>query len=313
MCTAGLRSRPVVGPALCVVYVSRVIPEYPPFSAIAFIPSPSIDLSPSTSKMSWIWSSAPPSDELEAPITRPTEDINIDPYATSFPTESQSDDTFGTAFGEIDYGSSTAQTPSADAFDLYTPPPSTFDLSPAPSSAPSVNFGQMGHINPAIVSPRTIRSQGAVDYVFADDYKELRKKSGAEQLTFLAGGSYLTGAAVGGSKGFYDAMRASVGKTTKLRLNAVLNGVGKRGAGMANTFGVLALGFSLAESAIYAYTNDETSTNYALAGAIAGGIFKSTRGPRAAALWSAAGAATALGTIYASRQGYYGRGLQGVL
>lgn len=176
----------------------------------------------------------------------------------------------------------------------------------------------MGRINPSIVSPRSAlrnrnTASGNVDYVFADDYKDVRKKSGAEQLTFLAGSSYLTGAVVGGSRGFYEAMRASAGKTTKLRLNAVLNGAGKRGAAMANAFGVLALGFSLSESAIYNYTNDETLGNYAFAGAIAGGIFKSTRGPRVAALWAAAGAVTALGTVYASREGYYGRGLQGIL
>lgn len=160
---------------------------------------------------------------------------------------------------------------------------------------------------------RAPRSSDAVDYVFAEDYRSFRKKSGTEQLTYLTGGSYLTGAIIGGSRGFYDAMRASAGKGTKLRLNAVLNATGKRGAIMANTFGVLALAFSLSESALYNYTSDETLGNYAAAGATAGALFKSTRGPRTAAVWAAAGAVTALGTVWASREGYYGRGLQGVL
>lgn len=175
----------------------------------------------------------------------------------------------------------------------------------------------MRQIDPTLVSPgSSIRSRSAapsVDYVFADDYKPFRKKSGTEQLTYLAGSAYLTGAVIGGSRGCYQGLAASVGKAPRLRLNAVLNATGKQGALLANTFGILALAFSLSESTIYNYTSDETVGNYALAGAAAGAIYKSTRGGRAAAIWSIGGAALALGTVYASREGYYGKGLQGIL
>lgn len=277
--------------------------------------------------MSWIWSSSPPSDEPLDSSTNPgSEEISIDPYSPAFPSEntgSTTTESFGTAFSDdIDYSASPSGPSAADSFDIYAPqPPTSFSTSPMdPISSPSLDFGGMARINPNVVSPRNVlRPRGpgdaspTVDYVFADDYKDMRKKSGAEQLTFMAGSAYLTGAILGGSRGFYEALRASAGKPAKLRLNAVLNGSGKRGSALANAFGVLALGFSLSESALYNYTNDETLGNYALAGALAGGIYKSTRGPRVAAVWAAAGAVTALGTVYASRQGYYGRGLQGVL
>lgn len=260
--------------------------------------------------MSWLWSSAPSTDEANP--EPPAEELSLDPYATDLPSD------FTSAFDD-DFDTTAAP---ADSFDIYaspTPsfaPDSSFEPSFAPSSAaPAIDFGSMGRINPSVLSPRSLgtRPSDNVDYVFADDYRAFRKKSGTEQLTYLTGGSYLTGAVAGGSRGFYDAMRDSAGKAAKLRLNAVLNGTGKRGAAMANTCGILALGFCLSESLLYNYTGDETLTNYAAAGAAAGALFKSTRGPRTAAVWAAAGAVTAIGTVWASREGYYGRGLQGIL
>lgn len=266
--------------------------------------------------MSWLWSSPPPSDEPPTPIP---EIITEDPYARS-PTSD-----FGTAFDDdLPYPS---PHPSTDSFEFYSPQsdtfsssfPTSFDTSTSPSSSqsPSLDFRTMRQIDPALISPgSSIRSRSAapaVDYVFTDDYKSFRKKSGTEQLTYLAGSAYLTGALVGGSRGCYQGLAASIGKPPKLRLNAVLNATGRQGALLANAFGILALAFSLSESAVYNYSSDETMGNYALAGAAAGALYKSTRGGRVAAVWSAGGAVLALGTVYASRRGYYGQGLQGIL
>lgn len=266
--------------------------------------------------MSWPWSSPPPSDE---PLTPARETISEDPYAPSPNSD------FGTAFD--DDLPSTSPRPSTDSFDFYSPQsdafsspsfPTSFEPPAPPSSqSPSLDFRTMRQIDPALISPgSSIRSRSTaptVDYVFADDYKSFRKKSGTEQLTYLAGSAYLTGALIGGSRGCYQGLAASVGKPPKLRLNAVLNATGKQGALLANAFGVLALAFSLSESAIYNYSSDETMGNYALAGATAGALYKSTRGGRVAAIWAVGGAALALGTVYASRRGYYGHGLQGIL
>lgn len=268
--------------------------------------------------MSWPWSTAPP--PAEEPLLSTT-DPTPDPYAA--PSD------FGTAFGDDLLSTSTDAAPPTDSFDFYTPPPPTsFPLSdplsppPAPtppssSSTPTLDFNAMRRINPSQISPRaslnTSPAAPGIDYVFSDDYKPFRKKCATEQLTYLTGGAYLTGALIGASSGCVEALRASAGKSSRLRLNAVLNASGKRGAVMANALGVLALAFSLSETAVYNYTSDETMANYALAGGAAGAIYKSTRGVRVAGVWAMGGALVALGTVYASREGWYGRGLQGVL
>lgn len=274
--------------------------------------------------MSWLWSTAPTSDEANPKNN--VDDMSIDPYAadplstdrfaTGFGTQSKnSDNEFGTAFSD-DFDANTGPTPQA-SFDIYAtaPPPTSFDMnSPQTEESSSVNFSTMGRIDPTILSPRSqVGRSSHIDYVFADDYRDVRKKSGAEQLTFLAGSGYLFGMSVGGTIGAITALRASGGKPARLRVNALLNGAGKNGSRAANMLGVLALAFSLSESAIYNYTNDDTIANYAFAGAASGALYKSTRGVRVAGVWALGGMAMTIGGIWASRQGYYGRGLQGLL
>lgn len=270
--------------------------------------------------MSWLWSSPAPED----PKDSTPEQIAHDPYASSYSNSLGQQDTRYSADSENQLGNAFSDEfdiPQESSFDIYAAPPpaydsiSPFDTNSATDVEPSVNFSTMGRIDPSIFSPRAQRrsDKSSVDYVFAEDYNDVRKKSGAEQLTYLAGTGYLTGASLGGTAGMVSALRSSAGKPARLRLNAILNATGKRGSAMANTFGVLALAFSLSESMVYNYTNDETLVNYAAAGAAAGGLFKSTRGIRVAGLWAAGGAAVALGAVYASRRGYYGNGLRGVL
>lgn len=210
-----------------------------------------------------------------------------------------------------------------------TPPPpgSSARVDGVSSGTPSLDMARMGRIDAGTVAPALgVYSRGGragdvavpgrtpgLDYVFAEDYKATRKKGWGEQLVYLGGLSYLTGGIVGGGIGLATAVRESAGKTGKLRLNAILNGAGKRGALFANSMGVLALTFSLSETGIYNLTEQDSVLNYAAAGAAAGAVFKSTKGPRVAAIWSLGGMAVAVGAVYASREGMYGAGLQGAL
>lgn len=243
---------------------------------------------------------------------------------------------FGSAFSDEGFSDAAERDPYANPFSMSasgeepmvdTAPKTTLDgsatfgaMNSGQGGAPEINFAGMGGIKPSTVSPALgVYSPGAVgpkaglDYVFAEDYKQTRKKSGLEQTPYLAGMAYMFGAVAGGSYGFYAAMKESKGKSNKLRLNAVLNGTGKRGALFANSLGVLALVFSLSETGLHGFTQDDGILNYAGAGAAAGALFKSTRGVRTAGIWGAGGAAIAVATVYASRRGVYGRGLQGVL
>lgn len=284
--------------------------------------------------MSWLWSQPPSEDEAQSPSSDPYAPSSFDSPLNTSTDASANADPFGSAFtADVDlsppkqstssetesrYSSSSSSAPSSSSFDFTTPPPSSFGADPISSSdqqdPPSINFSTLGRINPSVISTNPgFQTQPSVDYVFADDYKDVRKKSSTEQLTYLTGGSYLLGSLAGASMGMAQAIPESAGKPARLRVNAILNAVAKRGTNLGNACGVLALAFSLSESALYNYTQDETIFNYAAAGAISGALFKSTRGIRPAATWGLAGACLALGTVYASRRGYYGRGLQGAL
>lgn len=267
-----------------------------------------------------MWSNAPPEDETTTPDIYAPTSLN-----TSIDASSQNaidaSDAFGTAFtDDIDL---TPPENDSKVKDTYLDPgvgnSTDFSVDPtaglnASSPTPSFNFSTLNRIDPSVISARpSFQSSPGLDYVFADDYNEVRKKSAAEQLTFLAGSSYLVGGITGVSLGLARAIPESAGKPLRIRLNAVLNAVAKRGTSFGNSCGVLALAFSLSETALYNYTQDETLTNYAAAGAIAGALYKSTRGIRMAGIWGVGGACFALGTVYASRRGYYGKGLQGLL
>lgn len=254
------------------------------------------------------------------------DEISHDPYATSANFGSPSAapaSSFGSAFDDD------AAQPSQDVFldsgvdslpPLSSYDPFAVDAASSGAQTPRLNLDGIGAIRPGTVAPafgiyggRGGTAPGGVDYVFSEDYKEVRKKTSTEQLTYLGGMAYLTGAFVGGGMGVAEGVRASAGKASKLRINAVLNAAGKRGALAANSLGVLALLFSVTESAAHNYVEDDTMWNYMVAGAASGALFKSTKGPRAVVIWAAGGAAVAVGAVYASRQGSYGKGLQGVL
>eukprot|EP00871_Galdieria_phlegrea_P005771 jgi/Galph1/681/GphlegSOOS_G5396.1 len=180
--------------------------------------------------------------------------------------------------------------------------------------SPALDFGHLERINPRTIAPAlgvyTPGYGSTPEYLFEEDYTEYRKKSWGEQLMYWTGVSYLSGAVTGGSYGLLEGLRASRGKTWKLRINSVLNASGRRGAALANACGILALMFSSIESLCYHYIGDETFYNYALAGLSTGLIYKSTAGWRPAGIYGAGLGLAGVVGIYASRQGLYGRRLQ---
>ncbi|KAI0565082.1 Tim17/Tim22/Tim23/Pmp24 [Gracilaria domingensis] len=274
--------------------------------------------------MSWLWSSAPPQgdDDSGAPTQHAFDadysQLHRDPYAASG-GHSAASDAFGDAFDDDGAGAAAPSFDGADAlsaapFDLYGP------QTPQSSVTP-FDFTGVSRIDPGILSARGGGAGGAAmggagagtEYVFAEDYAATRKKGWGEQLTYLAGCSYLGGATLGGLYGLKTALAESSGRPFRLRLNAILNGVGKRGSLLANSAGVLALAFSLTESGLYTYRSEDDMLNYALAGGVAGGMFRSTAGARAAAVSGLAGALVAVGAVYCSRRGWYGHRVQGML
>ena len=214
-------------------------------------------------------------------------------------------------------------------------------------NGPRVDFSNLDRIQAETVAPAlgiyaTPRGKsGEVDYLFAEEYHEYRHKSWGEQLTFWAGVSYLGGAIIGGSLGFREGIQkgnemvaelvspvtgagggpkaatslsVSHVSKAKLRLNALLNAVGRRGGRMGNAAGVLAIMFSGFESFLHWLRDDvDDSWNYIGAGALTGALYKSTAGLRAVSMWSAGLATVGLVGLYGARRGVYGRRLRQLL
>lgn len=253
--------------------------------------------------MSWLWGSS----ESTSEGNTTTSDDTLNPLPGTDTTKTYDftrNSTFELDDDDEDFGDYNATTSDSDFLDMSS-------LSSSSSIAPRLDFNNLDGINPGAIGLGGGGYGGG--YLGDSDFFEVRRRGFGEQLTYLAGLSYLSGAAIGGSRGLVGALSSSRGKSFKLRLNAVLNGMGKRGALLANSMGILALLFATSEYALFNATREDDAVNYAVAGGVAGAVFKSTKGLRAAGLWGAAGAAVGLGAVYASRQGVYGREVQGLL
>ncbi|KAI7863570.1 Tim17/Tim22/Tim23/Pmp24 family-domain-containing protein [Spinellus fusiger] len=115
-----------------------------------------------------------------------------------------------------------------------------------------------------------------------------------DDLCYGTGTTYLAGLTLGGAYGMAEGLRKGAGSTNaKVRLNTTLNTITRRGPGLGNAVGVVAILYN-SSTALFDYAQgSHTIVNSVAGGAIAGAVFKSTAGPRAMAIASAvcAGAA----------------------
>ena len=164
------------------------------------------------------------------------------------------------------------------------------------------------------------------EFLFAEE-ATVHRRSWSENLTYYTGVGYLAGAGVGGARGAAAALRggsqdagapafAGVGggagasssvpppppsSSARLLVNRVLNSSGRSGRGAANALGALGLLFAAAESAADAALDGRgpEAAPPLLAGFASGALFRSPRGPRAAAVAGAVGAVAASGLVAA--------------
>ncbi|KAK9816821.1 hypothetical protein WJX72_005370 [[Myrmecia] bisecta] len=142
------------------------------------------------------------------------------------------------------------------------------------------------------------------EFLFSEE-ATVHKRSWSENLTYYTGTGYLSGAILGGASGAVTAMRSSpqldVAPTARLRLNRLLNVSGRSGRQAGNALGVLGLFFSTMESTLGHFSDGTVPDEFNSIGAgfLTGSIFRSTRGPRAAAIAGAVGAAAAAGLVAA--------------
>lgn len=117
-----------------------------------------------------------------------------------------------------------------------------------------------------------------------------------DDLCYGTGGVYLTGLGLGGAYGFFEGLKnLPANSSGKLKLNTILNHITKRGPFLGNNAGVLALTYNLFDSTIDGLRGKHDAANSVVAGALAGALFKSTKGLKPMGYSSAlmAGAAAA--------------------
>lgn len=136
------------------------------------------------------------------------------------------------------------------------------------------------------------------DFLFPENYEENYRRSWGERLTFHIGTAYLAGLSTGGIYGFYEGLKVSQGERQRIRINSVLNCMGKRGPGAGNGLGAIALMWSVFETIAYTSRGVDDLLNPAGAAAVTGFLYRSTAGPRVAAVTGLGlGALAAAGTF----------------
>lgn len=107
----------------------------------------------------------------------------------------------------------------------------------------------------------------------------------SDDLCYGTGTTYLAGLTLGGAFGMAEGLKKSVGSPNmKVRLNTTLNSITRRGPGVGNSLGVIAMVYNGATAVIDSARGEHDVFNSIAGGAIAGAIFKSTAGPRVAAI-----------------------------
>ncbi|KAG2230992.1 Tim17/Tim22/Tim23/Pmp24 family-domain-containing protein [Thamnidium elegans] len=105
----------------------------------------------------------------------------------------------------------------------------------------------------------------------------------SDDLCYGTGSSYLAGLTIGGAYGMMEGLRKSQG-ATKVRLNTTLNSITRRGPGVGNAVGVIAMMYNGTNSLIDYTRGTHDVFNSLTAGAISGAIFKCTSGARTAGI-----------------------------
>ncbi|KAG0127780.1 Tim17/Tim22/Tim23/Pmp24 family-domain-containing protein [Tuber indicum] len=102
-----------------------------------------------------------------------------------------------------------------------------------------------------------------------------------DDLCYGTGTTYLLALSLGGAWGFAEGLsRSPPNAPPRLRLNAVLNAMTRRGPFLGNSAGVLALVYNGVNYTVGSLRGKHDAANSIISGVVAGAIFKSTRGVR---------------------------------
>ncbi|KAJ5960845.1 Mitochondrial inner membrane translocase subunit Tim17/Tim22/Tim23/peroxisomal protein PMP24 [Penicillium vulpinum] len=167
-----------------------------------------------------------------------------------------------------------------------TPGPDAFD----PSSAQDATsfLSEVAIPDPSRLHPLAGLNQETLDYLSLDDSaldelpgsrSVLPSRGWSDDLCYGTGTTYLVALATGGAWGLVEGLRKTpVTAAPKIRLNAVLNSVTRRGPFLGNSAGVVAMVYNGINSGLGVVRGKHDASNSIVAGALSGMIFKSTRG-----------------------------------
>lgn len=157
----------------------------------------------------------------------------------------------------------------------------------------SVHSSGAGSLSPYLnIDPSYLTKDGGAEFVFAADSQ--KKRGWGERMFSSIGMAYMTGLTFGGSWGLYEGLRNPDGRTMKLRVNSVLNGMTRRGPFLANSLGVVALMYCSVNTAMEKARGTEDMYNSVAAAVTTGALFKSTAGVRAVAFAGSLGGSLAV-------------------
>ncbi|GAB5592336.1 Mitochondrial import inner membrane translocase subunit tim23 [Umbelopsis nana] len=124
-----------------------------------------------------------------------------------------------------------------------------------------------------------------------------------DDLCYGTGTTYLAGLTLGGAVGLAEGVKKGAGSPNmKIRLNTTLNSITRRGPGLGNSVGVIAMLYNGTNAMIGAARGEHDVFNSLAAGAISGAIFKSTAGVKPMGM--AAGACAAIAGIWSLGKEY---------
>ncbi|KAF2095688.1 putative mitochondrial import inner membrane translocase subunit tim23 [Rhizodiscina lignyota] len=179
--------------------------------------------------------------------------------------------------------SGSTSTSTTEPTDNFSSPSFQISTPSAPSTDSFIFDTQQLH-------PLANLNQDTLDYLTLEDSvlselpgsrSALPSRGWSDDLCYGTGVTYLSALAMGGVWGLAEGLNKSQGITSpKLRLNAVLNAVTRRGPFLGNSAGVIAMVYNGINSTIGHYRGKHDAANSIAAGALSGMLFKSTRGTR---------------------------------
>lgn len=170
---------------------------------------------------------------------------------------------------------------------------------------PTAGVGEYTDVDPRDLDPfPNLYPQGAgkVEFVGEDEGERGWGKKVIHQTAM----AWVAGTALGIPLGAVEGFRQAPGSSAKLRMNSLLNGIGRRGPPTGNSLAAIALMYNCIEGGINLVSPLDTNVNGLAAGVASGLIYKSTAGARRMLVGGIGGGLLAAGFLLADHVAVHG-------